>query len=185
VSLFTVGHGRLAREEFVSLLDSAGIESVVDVRRFPGSTHNPDMNLSAMRDWLPAAQIGYRHDVALGGRRRLTAGAPVEDPWWRVAQFAAYAAHTRTLTFQESITALLHQSDRSETAVMCSESVWWRCHRRLIADVAVLRYERPVLHVLPDGRFSRHVPAAGARLGPGGLVYWDSLHPDIDDLSAP
>ncbi|WP_430332766.1 DUF488 family protein [Rhodococcus sp. ACT016] len=178
MSLLTVGHGRLGRTEFVALLGSVEAESIVDVRRFPRSSRNPDMNLAAMTEWLPAAGIDYRHDVSLGGRRRLAAGASVEDPWWRVAQFAAYAAHTRTAAFQEAIQRLLQQSSRSRTAIMCSESLWWRCHRRLIADVAVLRYDRSVLHVMPDGHLSPHAPAAGARLSPDGLVYWDSPPPD-------
>ncbi|WP_137724006.1 DUF488 family protein [Prescottella subtropica] len=174
--LFSVGHGRLTPVELTDLLRSAGVETVVDVRRFPGSRRNPGMSRDAMAGWLPDAGLDYHHDVALGGRRRLEPGRPVEDPWWRVPQFAAYAAHTRTDEFRDGLARLLEQARRSPTVMLCSESVWWRCHRRLVADVAVLLHDENVQHILPGGRCTAHVPAAGARVR-DGQVYWD-LVPD-------
>jgi uncharacterized protein (DUF488 family) len=99
VPLLTVGHGPDARVRLGERLAAAGLEQLVDVRRFPGSRHNPDVGRDALATWLPAQGIGYRWDERLGGRRRLPAGEPVEDAWWTVAQFAAYAAHTRTAEF--------------------------------------------------------------------------------------
>ena len=93
--LLSVGHGRLDRTQLAELLHSAGVESLVDVRRFPGSRRNPDLSSDAMTQWLADAGIGYRLERRLGGRRRLPAGTTPEDSWWRVEQFAAYAAHTR------------------------------------------------------------------------------------------
>ena len=171
--LLSVGHGRLDREEFAVLLAAAGVEALVDIRRYPGSRRNPDVNTDAMAEWLPAAGIAYRTDDRLGGRRRLPADVPTEDPWWQVAQFAAYAAHTRTPEFGAALTELLEQATRSTTAMMCSESVWWRCHRRLVADVAVMQRGDPVEHLMHDGRRTPHVPAAGARVRPDGAVVWD------------
>ncbi len=171
--LLSVGHGRLDREAFTALLAAAGVESLVDIRRYPGSRRNPDVNTDAMAEWLPAAGIAYRTDDRLGGRRRLPADVPNEDPWWQVEQFAAYAAHTRSPEFGTALTELLEQSGGTLTAMMCSESVWWRCHRRLVADVAVLQRGEAVEHLMHDGRRTPHVPAAGARLRSDGAVVWD------------
>ena len=105
-------------------------------------------------------------------RRSLPKGEPVADAWWTVAQFAAYAAHTRTPEFAAALDEVLAEAAAGTVAVMCSESVWWRCHRRLIADVAVLGRGVPVTHLMPDGRLRPHEPSAGAVLGADGAVRW-------------
>ncbi len=171
-SLVTVGHGPADRRRLGRLLTDAGIEVVVDVRRFPGSRTNPDVGRDALAGWLPDAGIAYRWEEGLGGRRSGGDGPP-EDPWWTVAAFRAYAAHTRTPGFTEALDRVLAEAVTRTVTVMCSESVWWRCHRRLIADVATLARGVPVRHLMPDGRWSAHHPAAGARLRPDGLVVWD------------
>ena len=114
-----------------------------------------------MAVWLRDAGIDYRWEVRLGGRRRLPVEAAPEDTWWRVEQFAAYAAYTRTAPFEDAVAALLDQAARQRTAMMCSESVWWRCHRRLVADVAVLKFGVDVHHLMHDGRLVEHMPARG------------------------
>jgi uncharacterized protein (DUF488 family) len=167
--LLTVGHGPQDREALGALLTGAGVEQLVDVRRFPGSRNNPDVSREALEAWVPALGIGYRWDQRLGGRRNLPKGEPVEDGWWTVAQFAAYAAHTRTPEFATAMDELLDEPGR--VAVMCSESVWWRCHRRLIADVAVLGRDVPVQHLMPDSRLAPHRPSEGAVLV-DGAVRW-------------
>jgi uncharacterized protein (DUF488 family) len=172
VPLLTVGHGPDDRARLGARLAAAGIGSVVDVRRFPGSRHNPDVGRDALAAWLPEAGIGYRWEERLGGRRRLPPGEPVADGWWTVAQFAAYAAHTRTPEFAVALDEVLEAASREAVAVMCSESVWWRCHRRLVADVVVLARGLPVDHVLPDGRLAPHRVSDGAVLGDDGLVRW-------------
>ena len=170
--LLTVGHGPDDRTRLGTRLAAAGVGLVVDVRRFPGSRSNPDVRREALAEWLPAAGIGYRWDARLGGRRRLAADAPVADGWWTVAQFAAYAAHTRTPEFAAALGQVLTEAATATVAVMCSESVWWRCHRRLIADVAVLGRGVPVHHLMPDGRCSPHRPSEGAVVDPDGTVRW-------------
>ncbi len=112
--------------------------------------------------------IDYRWEPRLGGRRHVRAGEPEPDTWWTVAAFRAYAAHTRTPEFDTALAEVLADAGPRTTAVMCSESVWWRCHRRLIADVAVLGRGVPVAHLMPDGRLSPHRPAEGARRLPDG-----------------
>ena len=170
--LLTVGHGPEARDRLGARLADAGVGVVVDVRRFPGSRSNPDVGRDALAEWLPARGIGYRWEPRLGGRRRLPPGEPVADGWWTVAQFAAYAAHTRTPEFAVALDDLLAAAAPATVAVMCSESVWWRCHRRLVADVAVLGRGVPVTHLMPDGRLAPHRPSDGAVVAGDGTVSW-------------
>jgi uncharacterized protein (DUF488 family) len=172
MALLTTGHGPQGRNTLGDRLTGAGVDVVVDVRRFPGSRNNPDVTRESLEVWLPALGIGYRWDERLGGRRRLPPGEPVVDDWWTVAQFAAYAAHTRTPEFTAGLDEVLAGAATTTVAVMCSESVWWRCHRRLIADVAVLGRGVPVTHLMPDGRLTSHRPSAGAVVGPAGQVTW-------------
>lgn len=170
--LLTVGHGRLDEEALGALLVDAGVELLVDVRRFPGSRANPAVSRDALPGWLPGQGIDYRWEERLGGRRTLPPG-DAEDPWWQVDAFRAYAAHTRTAEFREALDAVLAEAERRRVAVMCSESVWWRCHRRVVADVAVLAHGATVRHLMHDGRLTEHKPSEGARLRPDGLVVWD------------
>ena len=170
--LLTVGHGPDDRIALAERLTGAAVGLLVDVRRFPGSRNNPDVRREALAEWLPDAGIGYRWEERLGGRRSLPKGEPVEDAWWTVAQFAAYAAHTRTPEFAAALDEVLAEASAGTVAVMCSESVWWRCHRRLIADVAVLGRGVPVTHLMPGGRLTPHQVAAGAVLGADGAVRW-------------
>ncbi|MDK3258284.1 DUF488 domain-containing protein [Blastococcus capsensis] len=180
--LLTVGHGPDDRERLGARLSGADVELLVDVRRFPGSRNNPDVRREALEEWLPATGIGYRWAEQLGGRRRLPTGEPVADDWWTVAQFAAYAAHTRTAEFAAALDEVLADTAGATVAVMCSESVWWRCHRRLVADVAVLSRRVPVTHLMPDGRLTPHAPAAGAVLAADGQVHWPAV-PDGDQVT--
>lgn len=171
--LFTVGHGTASQEELLVLLRSSGVEALVDIRRFPGSAAHPHVGRDAMEHWVPDAGIAYRWEQRLGGRRRLPKGTPSLDSWWTVEAFRAYAAHTRTEEFAGGLADLLQQADQQAVAVMCSETVWWRCHRRLVADVVLLGHERPVTHLLPSGP-KPHQPAAGARAVGGGQLVWDA-----------
>lgn len=171
--LLTVGHGPLHRAELGGLLQAAGVQQLVDVRRFPGSRRNPDVGRDAMAAWLPEVGVGYRWEERLGGRRRLPADQPVVDTWWTVPAFAAYAAYTRTGGFLAAMDQLVQDTAHARVAVLCSETVWWRCHRRLIADVATLARGVDVEHLVHAGRPSGHRPAAGARVRDDGLVVWD------------
>jgi uncharacterized protein (DUF488 family) len=120
------------------------------------------------------AGVDYRWEPRLGGRRRVPPGEEDADPWWRVEAFRGYAAHTRSEEFRSAFADLLGEvaaRPEASTAVMCSESLWWRCHRRLIADVAVLLHQVAVRHLGHDGTLAEHVPAAGARIASDGLRY--------------
>jgi uncharacterized protein (DUF488 family) len=169
--LLTVGHGTTNQAEFTGLLRAAGAARLVDVRRYPGSRAHPHVNREALACWLPAAGIGYRWEERLGGRRRLPAESP--DRWWRVDAFRAYAQHMRSTEFLDAVDGLLTDLEAARTVVMCSESLWWRCHRRLIADFVTLARATPVCHLNHDGRLTRHPVAAGARRTPDGVLIYD------------
>src|SRR5690606_6355339 len=165
--MLTFGHGRLTRDELGALLTGAGVECVLDVRRFPGSRTNPAAAQGRVGDLAAELGIAYRHDERLGGRRRLSAedAARSPDPWWQVAQFRAYAGWTRSEEFREGLAELLADVGHRRTAIMCSEAVWWRCHRRIIADVVLLEHGVAVQHLMHDGALRDHVPSEGARRG--------------------
>ena len=171
--LVTVGHGTASQDELSALLRAAGVELVVDVRRFPGSRAHPHVGRDALAAWLPATGVGYRWEPRLGGRRSRPADPEeaARDGWWQVAAFRAYAAHARTSEFADALDDLVRDARARPTAVMCSESLWWRCHRRIVADAAVLLRGLPAVHLSRDGRRTEHVPSAGARVGPDGLAY--------------
>lgn len=165
--LLTVGHGTLDAEELVDLLQTAGVRRLVDVRRFPASRRHPQFHREAMAEWLPAAGITYRWEEALGGRRLPSGDSP--DTGLRHEAFRAYAAHMRTDAFRTALRGVLE--DSAARALLCAESVWWRCHRRLIADAAVLLHAVPVRHLFHDGRRQDHPPTPAARRVDGTLVY--------------
>lgn len=176
--LLSVGHGTLGRDPLSALFRAAGADLLVDVRRFPGSRRNPDVATDALAAWLPAAGIDYRWDPRLGGRRRVPGDQdPDLDRWWRVTAFRGYAAHMRTAEFRAGLADLVAPATdpRAERTVLflCSESVWWRCHRRMISDAAVLVHGARVEHLGHDGRCTPHQPSAGARLAADGHLYYD------------
>jgi uncharacterized protein (DUF488 family) len=169
--LITVGHGTASQAELSSLLCDAAVTQVVDVRRFPSSRAHPHVNRAALARWLHVAGIGYRWEERLGGRRRRPAESP--DSWWRVDAFRAYAGHMPSADFLDAIGELINDLVVARTVVMCSESLWWRCHRRLIADFVAVVGETPVCHLNHDGRLTEHPVAAGARLSAGGVLFYD------------
>lgn len=175
--LLTVGHGRLDRDDLGRLLTDAGVSLLVDIRRFPGSRANPAAAKGSVPDLTAAAGIDYRWEEDLGGRRTLTAAERDASPdtWWRVEAFRAYSAWTRTGGFRAALDRVVADARARRTAVMCSEAVWWRCHRRIVADVVAAEpaYGLPVGHLMHDGRITAHSPSAGLRLDTGGRAVWD------------
>jgi uncharacterized protein (DUF488 family) len=129
--------------------------------------------------WVPQANIDYQWIRELGGRRRSSAGS--EHVALRNDAFRAYADYMETETFQAGVNELLADAMKAPTAVMCSETLWWRCHRRLLADYLVLVRGVDVIHVMHNGHLTPHVPTAGVRLADGGLVYDVSVPPSQPD----
>jgi uncharacterized protein (DUF488 family) len=175
----TVGHGTLAADAFVSLLDGADVACVVDVRSFPGSRHNPQFGREEMERWVPQAGLGYVWIRELGGRRRPSAGS--KHVALRNEAFRDYADYMETEPFRTGVDELLADAATAPKAVMCSESLWWRCHRRLLADYLVLVRGVDVAHVMHNGRLSPHAPTTGVRFADGGLVYDVAVTPSLPD----
>lgn len=160
--ILTFGHGTADAEDMTRLLRGAKVDRLVDVRTAPGSRRNPDATRAAMSEWLPAAGIGYRWEKRLGGWRKPLPDSP--DTALRNAAFTGYAGHMRSAEFRAAIADLLAGAAESTTAVMCAESVWWRCHRKMIADFLVLVHRIEVRHLMHDGTLRPHRPSPEARL---------------------
>jgi uncharacterized protein (DUF488 family) len=160
--VFTVGHGVRPIEELIGTLRGAGVRTLVDVRRFPSSRRNPQFNQDALRSSVESDGIAYRHAEELGGRR---SGEPDEDrfPCVRVAAFRSYAARMGTESWQRALASALAEP---APCFLCAESLWTRCHRRLIADLLTARGES-VVHFLAPQREEPHVlfPEAEVRDG--------------------
>jgi uncharacterized protein (DUF488 family) len=165
----TVGHGAAPEAEFGDLLQGAAVSTVMDVRRFAGSRHNPQFTHDEMARWLGRVGIEYRWMPALGGRRKASPNSP--NVGLRNPQFRAYADHMATVEFAKAVGELTDVAARVPIAVMCSESVWWRCHRRLLADHLVLVEGMPVEHLFHDGRVVEHGLTPGARLDGRHVTY--------------
>jgi uncharacterized protein (DUF488 family) len=170
-TVLTVGHGTLPETDLVELLQQAGVGHVVDVRSFPGSRRNPQYAREQLERWLPAAGIGYSWEPRLGGRRRPDPASP--NVGLRHDAFRAYADHMETAEFHDGLDALVDLAAGTpvSVSVMCAESLWWRCHRRLLADALVLLRSVPVMHLFHDGRLAPHRPTPEARVTDGRLVY--------------
>ena len=167
--LLTVGHGTLPADDFADLLQGAGVTSVVDIRTAPGSKRHPQFRRQEMERWLPAAGIGYRWEPLLGGWRKPSPESL--NTALRNPSFRGYADYMETPPFSRALAGVVDETGRADAAVMCSESLWWRCHRRLVADAAVPRKAVPVLHLMHDGRLGGHVLTSGVRLVGGSLRY--------------
>jgi uncharacterized protein (DUF488 family) len=151
MQVFTIGHGTRPAEELVVCLQEAGSETLIDVRRFPGSRRNPQFAGLALAEALRDAGIAYRHVVDLGGRR---SGEPGEERFscLRVAGFRSYAARMGTDAWQDALDTALAEP---KPCLMCAETLWSRCHRRLISELLVARRHR-VWHLIRPGRREAH-----------------------------
>ena len=170
--LLTYGHGTEAADRTAAILRGAGTSSLVDIRTAPGSRRNPQFARAAMEEWLPEAGIAYRWEKRLGGFRRPSPDNP--DVAWREEMFRGYAEYMRSPDFLEAVDGVLAEADCQRVAVMCSESLWWRCHRRLVADFTAVARGVDVRHLMHDGRLEPHRPSDGLRLRDDGLLVYDA-----------
>jgi uncharacterized protein (DUF488 family) len=170
LSFFTIGHSTRSIAEFVDLLRASQIELVVDVRRIPRSRANPQFDRERLPDVLQRFQIGYVHLASLGGlRNRPRRIETTPNLFWKNASFRNYADYTLTEGFHDGLTALRDLGHKQRAVVMCAEAVWWRCHRRIIADYLICAGEN-VFHILGSGRVDRALLTPGAICQPGGII---------------
>ncbi len=156
--IFTIGHSTHPADIFIGMLKSRQIESLVDVRAFPGSRRHPQFDKATLARALNDAGVAYYHMVSLGGRRKAQ-DVPEHDTHWRNPAFANYADYTKTPPFRAGLAELETLALRSRVAIMCAEALWWRCHRRIIAD-ELIKDGFAVTHIMPPGHTAEaaHAP---------------------------
>lgn len=166
--IWTIGHSTHPLEEFVEMLKSFDIEEVVDVRSYPGSRKFPQFNKENLTESLPQNNIEYTHIKDLGGRRKV-------DPEsihtvWRHPAFRGYADYMDTSDFETGIEELIKLAESKRVAYMCSEAVWWRCHRSMISDYLKSK-GWIVMHIMAIGKADEHPYTAPAEIVDGELIY--------------
>ncbi|HEY3886156.1 MAG TPA: DUF488 domain-containing protein [Vicinamibacterales bacterium] len=167
-TIFTIGHSTLAIDEFVALLTRHGIRQLADVRTVPRSRRHPQFSKEALAETLAEHEIVYQHFPPLGGLRTPRSDSP--NSAWQHSGFRGYADHMQRREFAQGLDALLQFASRAPTAIMCAEAVWWRCHRRLLADALLVR-NVTVRHILPRGVPKPHELSEFARVDGLTLTY--------------
>jgi uncharacterized protein (DUF488 family) len=164
---FTIGHSNRSLEEFVQLLSEADVCLVADIRAIPRSRANPQFNKETLAEALTSFRISYEHMTALGGLRGKTRTLPQDiNGFWENKSFHNYADYALTKEFYAGLDHLIEEGRKRRCTIMCSEAVWWRCHRRIVADHLIVRGET-VFHIMGRGRLEP------ARLTPGAVVQAD------------
>ena len=167
-TIWTIGHSTRALDEFIAMLKSLQIELVADIRSFPGSRRYPHFNKEALEVSLPENKIKYTHLKELGGRRKVQPDSI--NTGWRVAAFRGYADYMETNAFKIAITKLEAIAVNERTAYMCSEAVWWRCHRSLVSDYLKVN-GWTVMHIMGIGKVEEHPFTSPARVVGDQLIY--------------
>ena len=171
-TIWTIGHSTRSFEELIAMLHSFNIELISDVRSYPGSRRYPQFNKEYLKISLPQNNIQYVHLIDLGGRRK--ANPDSKNTGWRNISFRGYADYMETGLFKEGINELVKSSIIQRTAFMCSEAVWWRCHRSMISDYLKLEGWK-VMHILDIGKAEEHPYTTPARIVQGELNYEPEL----------
>lgn len=166
--IYTIGHSTRSLEEFLELLHIFGIEELVDVRRYPGSRRSPHFKKENLTDSMRANHIAYRHMEDLGGRRKTSKESA--NMGWRLLSFRGYADFMETETFQKAAEELQEIALNSKVAYMCSEAVWWSCHRALISDYLKVR-GWTVNHIMSLNKITEHPYTQPAEVINGDLIY--------------
>jgi uncharacterized protein (DUF488 family) len=167
-TIWTIGHSTRPIEHFLGLLAGYRIETIADVRSFPGSRKYPQYGKEALAATLSEHGIGYRWFQILGGRRRVARDSP--NVAWRNASFRAYADYMSTSEFAQGLTELIELASQSRIALMCAEAVWWRCHRSMISDALCVRGIK-VVHIMDAKNVIVHPMTMPARVVRGRLTY--------------
>ena len=171
-TFFTIGHSTRTLAKFVDLLRESNVDLVVDVRFMPRSRTNPQFNLETLPEGLAPWQIGYKHMAELGGLRgKQRLAEPSPNAYWRVRSFRNYADYALTEPFASGLAQLREQGSQHRCTIMCAETVWWRCHRRIISDY-LLAGGLTVAHVMGAGKIEPASLTPGARQLPDGTVLY-------------
>jgi len=172
--LFTIGHSTHPVETFLGLLAQHEVGLLADVRSYPSSRRWPQFNQAELQASVERARVTYRWLKALGGRRNLKRPDSPHTAW-RIPAFRAYADYTETAEFAAALDELIDAASAVRVAIMCSEGLWWRCHRRIISDhLTVRRWD--VRHIMPDGKLVGHALADFASVYDSGIVYDGGQH---------
>lgn len=175
---FTIGHSSRSVEAFISMLGGPQVKRIVDIRKIPQSASTPQFNMNRLPEDLATAGISYEHLAALGGLRGKTAGlSPKINGLWRNGSFHNYADYALSEQFRDGFNHLLAEGREQRCAVMCSEAVWWRCHRRIVADYLVANGEA-VFHIMGKNRVEPAQLTPGAIVQPIGTVFYPA--PPVD-----
>ena len=167
--IYTIGHSTRSIGEFVDLLRTADVGRIVDIRSVPRSRANPQFNRDSLPRSLAERQLDYVHLAELGGLRKATASVPPEvNGFWTNRSFHNYADYALSEEFRGGLSRLLELADGARCAIMCAEAVWWRCHRRIVADY-LLQAGREVFHLMGTARVEP------AKLNPAARVDGDRL----------
>ncbi len=167
-TVYTVGHSNRGVDEFVGLLKAHGVETLADIRKLPGSNKYPHFNRDELSGSLARAGIRYVYLEELGGRRKQSKDS--KNTVWRNKSFRAYADHMETEEFRRGIASLLGYAAGGRVAVMCSEAVWWRCHRALVADY-LKSLGVSVYHIMGESAAKPHPYTSAAKVVGGKLSY--------------
>lgn len=167
-AIYTIGHSTHTSEELLAMLKSFDIELLADVRHYPGSRKFPQFNKEVLKNTLLQNGIAYVHIVELGGRRKVNKDS--HNTRWHKAVFRAYADYMETEDFKSGIEKLESLALKKRTAYLCSEAVWWRCHRSLISDYLKAKGWQ-VLHIMAVGKSEEHPYTQPARVVHGKVYY--------------
>jgi uncharacterized protein (DUF488 family) len=150
MKIWTVGHSTHSVAELAAIVKAHGVEQIVDIRTIRRSRANPQFNEAVIGKALARRDVGYRIDEALGGRRGKAKVPPkLANDAWENASFKNYADYALTAGFRDGLTELMAIAKQTPTAIMCAEAVWWRCHRRIVADWLIAR-KVEVLHIMSE-----------------------------------
>jgi len=171
----TIGHSDRPIETFIGLLHGADIHLLADIRKIPKSRANPQFNEDTLAASLAGCEIAYEREAALGGLRGKTRGIAADvNGWWTNDSFHRYADYALSAEFRAGLDHLIEQGHQLRCVIMCSEAVWWRCHRRIVADYLIARGET-VFHIMGPGRLEPAQLSEGAIVQPDGTIVYPAV----------
>ena len=167
--IYTIGHSNHSYENFISMLTAFNVELLIDVRSYPGSSRNPHFNKEQLKVTMPTHNIDYVHMPDLGGRRNKADPQSI-NTGWRLPAFRNYADHMMSASFSQAIKQLENLAQGKKIAYMCSECLWWQCHRSIISDYLKSKGWK-IIHIMSKTKGTEHTYTSPARIIDGQLSY--------------